>query len=268
MQEEDSRFSYPGSVEILRAEKAILSSYIYNYPEVINFSEIELVPSMFFQNDTSRAIFETLLKLDVKNGKFDPILIYESLKDNKNFSQSFLDKCARYLEELPRGAQTLNFLKSREVIKSFDNLIEEGQKGSHDYFLRSGYNILDSKIKGFKPGQFVVIASRPGIGKTTFAMNLICNNLDKVSPPFSTEKESAIGIFSLEMINEIIIEKLIAIDSKTELFILERMMEGKKIHDQHLDVFEVSKKKISEANLLFCDDVNITLGKIIGTIKF
>ncbi|RAO94758.1 DNA helicase, partial [Mycoplasma wenyonii] len=87
------------------------------------------------------------------------------------------------------------------------------------------------------------------------------------SPPFKAEGENAIGIFSLEMINEIIIEKLIAIDSKTKLNTLQKLSEGKKVQDFYLEIIENSKKKLSEANLLFCDDVNITLGKIIATVK-
>lgn len=309
--------------DIAWVERAVLSSYIYNYADVINLSEIEAVAPEFFQNAIPRQIFQTLLALEVKNGSFDPILIYESLKSNNQFNQSFLESCSDYLTNLPRRAnffnfrkyleilrnnwvkkelnnlsqeilqtrcnsdiindliarweksfleitlkdRKLNYLSSKEVVKSYDNLVESSQEQEFDRYLTSGYPTLDFKIRGFKPGQFVVIASRPGVGKTTFALNLINNNLHKISSPFKTEKENAIGIFSLEMINEIIIEKLIAIDSKTELYTLQRLTEGKKVQDFHLGIIENSKKRLSEANLLFCDDANITLGKIIATIK-
>ncbi|CCE66536.1 DnaB helicase C-terminal domain-containing protein [Candidatus Mycoplasma haematominutum] len=309
--------------DILWAEKAVLASYIYNYPEVINFSEIEAISPAFFQNQYAREIFKTLSTLEVQDGKFDRVLIYEALKQNPNVDSQFLEDCDKFLENLPRGThyynfrkyleilrnnwikkelnnlsreilqtrwnlenmndliakwersflditlkdRKLNYLSAGEVVKSYNELVELNQKEKNNYFLKTGFHPLDLKIKGFKPGQFLVIASRPGIGKTTFALNLVNNNLSKITPPFQSEKEHAIGIFSLEMVKEIIMEKLLAIDSKTELFTLQREMEGKRIEQQDREVIESSKRKIAQAKLLFCDDANITLGKIIATIK-
>ncbi|AFO51600.1 DNA polymerase III delta prime subunit [Candidatus Mycoplasma haematolamae str. Purdue] len=324
MKEEELEGSSLTNLEVLRAEKAVLASYIFNYLEVINLSEIESIPPSLFQNNISKTIFETLLKLEVTDGKYDPILIYDSLKKDTNLSKSFLDNCSKYLENLPRGAhyynfrkyldilrnnwmknelnklsreilqtnwnldnmndlvdkwdknfaaiikvdRNLNFLKANEVVDKYNKLVENSQKEDETSYLRTGYSALDIKLKGFKPGQLWVIASRPGIGKTTFALNLIGNNLHKVTPPFSQQdRPPAIGLFSLEMINEIIIEKLIAIESKTSLSFLQRILEGKTMQAQDLSLVEASKKRISQSNLLFCDDANITLGKIIATVK-
>lgn len=323
MQEEESSKKSLTDWDIARVEKAVLSSYIYNYLEVINFSEIEAVPPEFFPNKIPRQIFQTLSTLETKNGTFDPILILEALKSNNQSDQTVLDYCSDYLTNLPRRAsyfnfrkyleilrnnwikreldglsreiintrwnvyiindliskweksfleitlkdRKLNFLNAKEVIKSYENLVVSSQSSETICYLTTGYQPLDEKIKGLKPGQLVVIASRPGVGKTTFALNLINNNLHRITPPFKTEKEIAIGVFSLEMTNEIIIEKLIAIESKIELYTLQKLSEGKKVQELDLEIIESSKKKISEARILFCDDANITLGNIIATIK-
>ncbi|AHC39788.1 DNA helicase DnaB [Mycoplasma ovis str. Michigan] len=186
---------------------------------------------------------------------------------NVEVINDLIEKWEKSFLDITLKDRTLNFLSSKEVVRSYENLIENSQLQDFELYLTTGYNLLDKKIKGFKPGHLIVIASRPGVGKTTFALNLISNNFHKIAPPFKSEKENAIGIFSLEMINEIIIEKLIAIDSKIDLFTLQGLSEGKKVEEIDLKVIEASKKKISQANLLFCDDANITLGKIIATIK-
>ncbi|AGX88813.1 replicative DNA helicase [Mycoplasma parvum] len=311
-------------IEIEKAEKAILSSYIYNYLEVINFSELENIPLDFFEKEESRAIFKVLLDMEVQSRGYDPILIYETLKKHNNQDIELLNKCSTYLETLPREAQYINFRKylsilrnnwvkkelnnlsqeiqktelnqnnidkavqdwhdlfinittknsklnyllSSEVLQSYEELIKRNQNDKNSSYLRTGFPTLDSKIKGFKPGQFVVIASRPGVGKTTFAINLIENNLSRILFSKESDKNCAIGIFSLEMTNEALMEKLISLDSKTEFSILSRIMEGKSISTQDLEVINSTKQKLSKTNLLFCDDVNITLNKIIATIKF
>ncbi|ADX97571.1 replicative DNA helicase [Mycoplasma suis] len=310
------------SFEVEKAEKAVLSSYIYHYLEIINFAELESVPLEFFVREEARAIFKVLLEMEVQSKGYDPILIYETLKRQNNID--FLNRCSRYLEELPRESQYINFKKylsilqtnwikkqlsgltieiqntslshnnideflqkwhesfidittknsklnyliSSEVIKCYEELVRRNQNNKNITFLRTGFPVLDAKIRGLKPGQFIVIASRPGVGKTTFALNLIENNLSRVLIDKEQKLNPAIGVFSLEMTNESIMEKLIALRSKMELFKLHRIMEDKSIHNEDWATYTAAKEDIGKTNLLFCDDTNITINKIISTIKF
>lgn len=57
--------------------------------------------------------------------------------------------------------------------------------------LRSGFPNLDALLNGFLPGQIIIVAARPGLGKTAFALNVIGNILKKIllpSLPCSTWK--------------------------------------------------------------------------------
>ena len=66
----------------------------------------------------------------------------------------------------------------------------------------SGFADLDSLTGGFQPGQMVVIAARPGMGKTSFALN--------VAEHASVDAKKAVGIFSLEMTNQELMMRLLA----------------------------------------------------------
>ncbi len=57
--------------------------------------------------------------------------------------------------------------------------------------ISTGYRNLDDKTSGFHPGQLIIIAARPAMGKTTFAMNLVENIIMKNDKPAL--------VFSLEM---------------------------------------------------------------------
>ena len=62
--------------------------------------------------------------------------------------------------------------------------------------LLTGYKELDNLTNGFKPGEMIVLAARPSVGKTSFAMNIVENIA------FSKRYEESpknILIYSLEM---------------------------------------------------------------------
>lgn len=62
----------------------------------------------------------------------------------------------------------------------WDKLVENSANLGNVNVFKTRYDDVDRKIKALGPGQLIVIASRPGVGKTTFALNLICNNLNYV----------------------------------------------------------------------------------------
>lgn len=82
----------------------------------------------------------------------------------------------------------------------------------------SGFHLLDDVTSGFQPSDLVILAARPSVGKTSFALNVIENIVtSKVSEDFG------IGIFSLEMSKMQIAERLIASKSRVAL---ERIRRG------------------------------------------
>ena len=66
----------------------------------------------------------------------------------------------------------------------------------------TGFQALDSRISGFQPSDLIIIAARPSMGKTSFALNLAQNAAIKHG--------KSIGIFSLEMSKEQLVDRLFA----------------------------------------------------------
>lgn len=111
----------------------------------------------------------------------------------------------------------------------------------------TGFKEIDNTISGFQKGDFIIVAARPSMGKTAFALNIGQH----------ASKGASVGIFSLEMTTEQLMERLISSRS---------LVEFGKIKTGKLD--EAEFRKITDAaNVLakrkiFIDDKSTNLSDI------
>jgi len=82
--------------------------------------------------------------------------------------------------------------------------------------VETGYYKLDEMTSGFQKGDFVVIAGRPSMGKTAFALN--------VAGYAAIEHSVPVGIFSLEMSGEALVQRLLCSEARVSLRNLRRGM--------------------------------------------
>ncbi|MFM7015044.1 MAG: DnaB-like helicase C-terminal domain-containing protein [Bacteroidota bacterium] len=114
----------------------------------------------------------------------------ESIINNESFSDS---------EITLRLINLINQLDLHEPIKKegksisdlYDDTLSKvnGNGLNHD-FIKTGFADFDRTIRGFLPGEFVVIGARPGMGKTQFAINLAINIAKTQNTQFYTYDDS------------------------------------------------------------------------------
>jgi replicative DNA helicase len=75
--------------------------------------------------------------------------------------------------------------------------------------LTAGFHDIDVMTTGFQPGNFVIIAARPGMGKTSFALNM--------AVAAALEAGEPIAFFSLEMSNNELIQRLICSEARISM---------------------------------------------------
>jgi replicative DNA helicase len=94
------------------------------------------------------------------------------------------------------------FLGVQEIVKesfgSVDALLQRGQRITG---LATHYTDLDEMTSGFQRSDLIIIAARPSMGKTAFAMNIAENA--------SIEDQKVVGMFSLEMSREALLLRLL-----------------------------------------------------------
>jgi replicative DNA helicase len=120
--------------------------------------------------------------------------------------------------------------------------------------ISTGFGEIDEKIKGFKSGDLVIVAGRPGMGKTTWALNIASHNIFK---------GKTVLMFSLEMTNEQLIKKIISSDSGLTI---DKMMSGG-MSQTEWTTFREHKEKLSKTNLYVYDKSPITIETLINKTK-
>ncbi len=121
-----------------------------------------------------------------------------------------VDLVEKKLYEITQSSQTTDFKDAPTVTDETLRYIEE-MKARGDAVLvgvDTGYAELNKMTTGFGKGDLVIIAARPAMGKTSFALNMVQNLL---------EKGSGVAFFSLEMPAEQLMLRLLSIKTSIQL---------------------------------------------------
>lgn len=121
----------------------------------------------------------------------------------------------------------------------------ERQMTEPDHFegLRTGYPDLDRYARGLKPGQMIVLAARPSIGKTSLAMN--------IADHVAIELKQPVGVFSLEMTKQELTLRLVAARAKRDV--------SKQLLMEDAPALTVASSKLSAAPLYIDDTSGLTI---------
>lgn len=114
----------------------------------------------------------------------------------------------------------------------------------------TGFSDLDAKLNGLRAGQMIIIAARPGGGKSTLAMD-ICRSC-------AIHEGKPAAYFSLEMNRTELSMRLLAAESKV---FLDRMIKGNLEQKDWQDIAR-TLEKISQSPLIVDDSPNMTMGEI------
>jgi replicative DNA helicase len=116
--------------------------------------------------------------------------------------EELLDEAENRIFQISEARLRGDFASIGSILpQTFERLEEFHNRGSLISGMSSGYAELDKITAGFHAGDFIVIAGRPSMGKTAFALNIAEN--------MAIEDKRAIAFFSLEMSKEQLAERML-----------------------------------------------------------
>lgn len=93
-------------------------------------------------------------------------------------------------------------IHAKEALATAFQNIQDAQAGNTpSNLIFTGFTNFDRKTKGLKPGDFVILAARPGVGKTALALNIAVNCL---------LKNKTVAVFNMEMTAPSLVKRMLA----------------------------------------------------------
>ena len=122
--------------------------------------------------------------------------------DGEEETKNIMDHAEMEIFGLSQEQSQQDFVELKEVLtESLDRLEEFKLTGGDIRGIPTGYSDLDRKLSGLHPSALLILAARPGIGKTSFALNIALNAALQANAP--------VGFFSLEMSKEELVDRLL-----------------------------------------------------------
>ncbi len=139
-----------------------------------------------------------------------------------------------------------NVMRELNILRSSDNRITG---------VKTGYIELDKKTNGFQRGDLIILAARPAMGKTAFALNLALNA--------SFYNPGAIAIFSLEMPAEQLMRRILSAKS----FVESSKLRSGFINDEEFNKLNEAANELMGSKIFIDDSSNVKVAEIYSKCR-
>lgn len=114
----------------------------------------------------------------------------------------------------------------------------------------------DKATRGWQDGDLIILAARPSVGKTAFALNIAKN----AALYFQSQKQQkSVALWSLEMKSVMLVLRLLAAESKQLLY---KIQTGKLTDDDMRNIYKTGVQVLSQLKIFFDDSPGLTLTKL------
>lgn len=167
--------------------------------------------------------------------------------DEDDDVEKTLDQAETSLFAVSQRYLSQNFIPIKSVLsEAFDRIDELHRESGKLRGISTGFADLDSILAGLQKSDLIIIAARPSVGKTTLALD--------IARHVAVEERAPVGLFSLEMSKEQLIDRVLCTQANVELW---KMRTGRLSDEEDFARIGQAMGILSEAPI-FIDDSAIT----------
>ncbi len=174
--------------------------------------------------------------------------LVEKAFDEQGDVKKLLDQAETEIFSLSQEHTHREFLALREILsESFERLEKFLKSGKQYRGVSTGFVDLDNKLAGMQPSNLLILAARPGLGKTTLALN--------ISLHVALKEKLPVGFFSLEMSKEELVDRLLVAQADIDAW---KLKTGR-LSDEDYTKLTEAMGELSEAPLFIDDTPGISI---------
>jgi replicative DNA helicase len=161
-----------------------------------------------------------------------------------------LDEAESKLFEITNNHLRKNFDDIETVLVKTINRIEEMRNREDDITgVPTGFPSLDKLTYGWQPTDLIILAARPSVGKTAFALNL-------ARSAALSDKPTAVGFFSLEMSSSQLVQRILSAESEIHL---EKIARGRLEEHEMKQLYKKGIDRLAKAPIYIDDSAALNI---------
>ena len=163
-----------------------------------------------------------------------------------------LDRAESSIFAISQGHNVKGFLQIKDSLaESFDRIDELHKKGGAGLRgIRTGFTDLDNMLSGMQPSNLLILAARPGQGKTAMVVNM--------AQYVAVEQKVPVGIFSLEMSQEELVDRLLVGQADVDAW---RLKTGK-LSENDFTKLSQAMGELADAPIFIDDSPGISISEM------
>jgi len=248
-------FAKRREIDLVTLIDTLVSRGVYNEEESKKYIKViaETVPSAANVLDYAKIVREKSL-LRSLIGAADEIR--ETAFSAQGDVKDIIDSAEAKVFSIAQGSESKGFVHIREAIsRTYERLDLLARDKNAAAGTPTGFSALDRTIVGLGEGDLVLIGARPGMGKTSFAMN-IATNIAKGS-------QKNVCVFSLEMSAEQLASRMLSSEALVDSYAIRS---GNLTTDQYKKLADAAAD-LSESNILIDDTTGITVTRMKAKLR-
>ncbi|MDR1781719.1 MAG: replicative DNA helicase [Bacilli bacterium] len=172
-------------------------------------------------------------------------------------TDDLLAKAEKDILDIIRNRKTTDFKTSRQIVNEVhDEIIALSNSNVELTGVQTGYDYLDRITSGFQKGDLIILAARPSVGKTAFALN-IANNVAKLN-------KVPVAIFSLEMGAEQLVKRMLSAEGGING---DSLKNGKFKDDLEFEAYRVAQHRLAQRKIYIDDTSGIRVSEIASKCR-
>ncbi len=140
-------------------------------------------------------------------------------------AQSFIDSAEQAVYDIARTRESSSVFPLRDIMQeTFRRMMKATERGARITGIPTGFDRYDRTTSGLHSGELTIVAARPGMGKTSFVLNVATNvaspqELESARDPNERWQEPGYGVivFSLEMPREQIVNRMLCSEARVDV---------------------------------------------------
>ncbi len=177
---------------------------------------------------------------------------YEATED----ALDVLSEAEKYIYDIVQNRNQTGLLPISDVLDTTFSQLEELYNHAGEFTgIPSGFSDLDRKTAGFQKSDLILVAARPAMGKTSFALN--------IAAFASIHKQLPVAIFSLEMSKEQLVSRIISSEALVDM---EKLKKGN-LEDEDWKKMANALGPMSKAPIYIDDNAAINVMEIMSKCR-